>query len=290
MLIEKLQAAQDFTANEKQLAKYVLEHADAVSGMTVRALAGATFVSPSTVTRMCQKLGFDNYSGFKVRLATECTELYQKLGEVDANYPFEEKDTPQQVVDKLAKLSIGHILAVQENMDYNTMSRVVRGLRRSKSIDFYGVGASLSCAFSFMENMLRIGYSTNIRRDFADQRYHACVSDHTNFAIVVSYSGLSPIPLQIIQLLHERKVPTLLLTANSISPMKQYATFVLPIYSSENFATMNKLDTSGSKTAIRYLLDCLFALVFIDDYQKHMKSLDRVKKHTIDFFGLEKTQ
>lgn len=62
MIIEKLQEKLGFTSTEELLANYILTHADDVTQMTVREVADAVFVSPSTVSRLCQKLGVEGGS------------------------------------------------------------------------------------------------------------------------------------------------------------------------------------------------------------------------------------
>ena len=62
MIIEKLQEKLGFTSTEELLANYILTHADDVTQMTVREVADAVFVSPPTVSRLCQKLGVEGGS------------------------------------------------------------------------------------------------------------------------------------------------------------------------------------------------------------------------------------
>lgn len=55
MLIEFLQNKEGLTETERNLSDYILTHVDTVKEMTVRQLAEATYVSPPTVSRLCQK-------------------------------------------------------------------------------------------------------------------------------------------------------------------------------------------------------------------------------------------
>ena len=282
MIIEKLEQKEGLTNTEKLLAKYILGHAEEVLKMTIRQLAEAAFVSPPTVSRLCQKLETDGFSHFKVLFSTECTEVYQKMKQIDDSYPFDETDSPKEIVNKLSKLSIYHILAAQENMDYNTLNRVAKAICARKFIDVYGLGLSLTSAYGFSEKMTRIGYPTTIIQDYGKQGYRAAISSKEQFAIVISHSGKMKQTFKIIRRLHERSVPTLLITGNRISPMIPYATYVLYIYSTESIAMQEKLDSFGSQIAIHFLLDCLFSVVFGYKYTEHMATSQRVVKGQFD--------
>lgn len=205
----------------QRLADYILSHAEKITEMTIRELADAAFVSPPTVSRLCQKLGVDKFTQFKVIFSKECTDVYRKMRQVDENYPFSSEDKPEEIVDKLANLSAYHILAMQEHMDYQTIKRVAKAICNKKMIDVYGIGVSLQNAFAFSEKMTRIGYTTTIVQDSGQQVYRAAVSGKDQFAIVISHSGKTSLELKVIKRLHERKIPTLLITGNHISPMIQ---------------------------------------------------------------------
>ena len=271
MLIERLQDTSALTTNEKQLADFILTHTDTVTGMTIHELAQAAFVSPPTVTRLCKKLDLKGFNQFKVQLSAECTERYQALKAVDSNYPFQESDTPREIVDHLANLSIQHILAAKDNMDFRMLDKVVRSIRQLRIIDIYGAGTSLSSAYNFAEKMIRIGYRVTIEADSSRQRIQATVSSKKCFSIVVSYSGMTAEILGNIRKLHEKKSPILLITANRVSPMIQYATYVYYIYSEEKLEMKDKLDNFGSLMVEHFLFDCIYALLFASDYRAHQQ-------------------
>lgn len=70
-LQKALTTRKDLSVSEKNLADYILEHRQQVLSLSVQALAKAAFVSPSTVVRLCQKLGLNGYAQFKIQLASD---------------------------------------------------------------------------------------------------------------------------------------------------------------------------------------------------------------------------
>lgn len=171
---------------------------------------------------------------------------------------------------------------MKEKGIFDTLNRVARAICIRKFVDIYGLGLSLTSAYGFMEKMTRIGYAATIIQDPGQQVYRAAISTKEQFAIVISHSGKTSKTLKIIRNLYERKTPTLLITGNRISPMIQYATYVCYIYSAESWAMQDKLDSFGSQVSLRFLLDCLFSIVFRVKYDEHLAVSKRVVQGQFD--------
>lgn len=167
-------------------------------------------------------------------------------------------------------------------MDYHTLVKAAKAICARKFVDVYGLGLSLSSAFAFSEKMTRIGYVTTIIQGYGQQVYRTAISTKDQFAIVISHSGKMSKSLKVIKRLHERKVPTLLITGNRISPMIRYATYVCFIYSAESWAMQEKMDSFGSQVSFHFLLDCLFSVVFSCKYEEHMAISQRVVQGQFD--------
>lgn len=62
MLIkDALEDTELMSDSEKELASFFLQERLDVAALTARQLAASLFVSPSTVTRFCQRLGFSGF-------------------------------------------------------------------------------------------------------------------------------------------------------------------------------------------------------------------------------------
>lgn len=272
MLIEKLQSCRDFTSTERTLAEYILSHAEAVMNMNIRQLAQAAVVSPPTVSRLCRKLGLDGYSTLKVQLAAEHQELLHRMREVNINYPFNEGDSLKEIAEKMADLSVEQIRAASRSLDYVTLSRAVRAICVRKQVFLFGMGLSHAVSDSFTDRMVRLGYSVQSSADTGLQLAYAYLADpKRSTAIVISHSGTTPDILRSIRILHQNGVPTLLITGNPVAPMIQYASWVCCLSSTENLAMEDKIDSFGFPMAVHYLLDCLYAMVFADDYAQNLE-------------------
>lgn len=272
MIIEKLQACKDFTSTERDLAGYILEHAETVVNLNIRELAQAALVSPPTVSRLCHKIGLDGYNSFKVQLAAEHQELTHRMQQVDMNYPFQEGDNLKEIADKLADLSVEQIRAANRNLDYITLSKVVRAICVRRRVLLIGQGLSYDVTNSFAERMTRIGYTVISSPDIGIQLSHAYLDDpKSGVAIAISHSGLTKDIVRTVEALHRNRLPTLLITGNPVSPMSACADWVCCLNSTESLTMEGKIDCFGFQTAVHYLLDCLYSMVFADDYRKNME-------------------
>ena len=61
LLSERLKKEADFTALEKQISQYILDHPKEVFNLPLAELASKLYVSKATIIRYYKKLGFDSY-------------------------------------------------------------------------------------------------------------------------------------------------------------------------------------------------------------------------------------
>lgn len=59
------------TELEEDLADYILKHKEEVSQTKIVILSQKFYTVPNTITRFCKKLGYDNFSEFKINLKQE---------------------------------------------------------------------------------------------------------------------------------------------------------------------------------------------------------------------------
>ena len=59
LILDKLKNDEVFSDAEKSIAAYFLERQLSLEGESIRHVAQATFTSPATVMRFCQRLGFE---------------------------------------------------------------------------------------------------------------------------------------------------------------------------------------------------------------------------------------
>ncbi len=105
MLIkDALEDTELMSDSEKELASFFLQERLDVVALTARQLAASLFVSPSTVTRFCQRLGFSGFPDFKDAFIKEKQYLDQSVKDVDVNKPFKRGDSMWSVANAVRQM------------------------------------------------------------------------------------------------------------------------------------------------------------------------------------------
>ena len=71
LLIEKMKHKEDFTALERQISEYILEHRNEIFELSLAEFSKRLYVSKATMIRYFKKLGFASYRELCVELAKE---------------------------------------------------------------------------------------------------------------------------------------------------------------------------------------------------------------------------
>lgn len=58
-LLRLREARSAFSATERSIADYLLDHPDEAIELSIHEVAACTFSSPSTIIRMCHRIGFE---------------------------------------------------------------------------------------------------------------------------------------------------------------------------------------------------------------------------------------
>ena len=282
MILKELQSKSNFTSTERNLADYILSHAQEVVHMNQNVLADAAFVSPACISRFCRKLECKNYRDFKLCLIKELQDVNGKV--IDMNYPFQPGDTLEDIARSLYSANVSGLKSCMETLDPAVIASIARDIILKGCIDVYGVGVTVSAAVQFREYMSRIGYPTHIYDNIYEQELRVLTNDATHMAIIISYSGKTRSIVEAARILYQRGSWILLITANRFSEMAKYAKYVLTINSGEQLSISGKLGMFSSLTSVSYLLNVIYAYVFVEDYDKHKKYLEQTAKYQLGFF------
>lgn len=103
-IFSKLNKLTNLTENEKILVIYIKNNPELFIKMSASEISEATFVSTSTIYRLCQKLNLSGLSELKVQVSMSINEYLKEDNSIDYNYPFKQNETSNQVVLKMKEL------------------------------------------------------------------------------------------------------------------------------------------------------------------------------------------
>lgn len=117
--------------------------------------------------------------------------------------------------------------------------------------------------------MARIGKKTELCQLQGEIVWTAYMAERTSSAVVISYSGETPILIRAAQVLKKHKVPIILITNIGESSLSRMADCVLPICTWEK--QYSKIATFTTDSSIAYVLDVLYSCLFALDYEKNLQ-------------------
>ena len=121
----KLRDCESLSPAEAQVRDVIIEDPRSVLNSTVYELAEAAYTSPSTVSRLCKRVGISGYASLRLLLAEEVHHLET----IDLDYldttTIEPTDSPAEVVEKLTSISVKTIQETHELVDMDALAQAV---------------------------------------------------------------------------------------------------------------------------------------------------------------------
>lgn len=123
------------SSTERGAIEYLMQRPEEVATMSVREFSQNAFASPSTITRLCRKLGYAKYRDFQQALMYENALKKETISE--QNCEIHRSDTMEQLVDKLSFKSIMSLEDTKRLIELEVLDKSVELLMSSKRIAFF---------------------------------------------------------------------------------------------------------------------------------------------------------
>lgn len=266
MLIkDQLREKKNMSNNEKIVANYLLKADENIEKDTVRTVAEKTYTSPSTIIRLCHKLGFTGFSDFKNKFLNEVKYFNLQFQNVDVNFPFRREDTAREVMSKITDLYIETIKDTEKVVDMRTLLRCRKICSESEEIHIFSYGTYLNQAYSFKEKMMKIGKKVMISSNLNYQLYEAEIMQAGDIAIIISYSGEMNNSLLIAKQCRKNNIPTIAITSIGENDLTKICDETLYISTKESL--YKNIGDYSIHLSVSYVLDVLYSLIFQNDFE-----------------------
>ncbi|RKD29496.1 MurR/RpiR family transcriptional regulator [Thermohalobacter berrensis] len=212
------QVLKTLNKSEFEVLSYISNNIDKISKMTISDLAKQTFVSTTTVIRLCKKLGYSGFSELKYelkRIRKEKTKLNS------LNY------------DELIKKHLIDVEKTCELINEDTIGRIIE-LIADKKVHFFGKGlSSIACEYIINQflsiNLLAINYtSTHIAYLSADKM------NENDVVFVLSLSGETKQSLKVAKIAKSRGATVVSITCMGINSLSKLADINLYVYAQDD--------------------------------------------------------
>ena len=269
MLIQERLERCELSVSERAAADFILKEKLNIRDMTTREIAQASFSSPSTLVRIAHKMNFRGWNELKEALLKEEEYLQTHFSDIDANLPFKKSDSIMSVAAKIAALKKESIDDTLSLITHDDLRKAVSLLNQASSINICAVSNNALICQEFQHNMRRIGKRVEVCSLQGEFAYTAWLAEPSSCALIISYSGETPILVKAAKILKEHQIPTVLITnigENSLLPM---ADCVLHICTREKL--YSKIASFSTDASIEYLLDVLYSCTFRLDYDEYLQ-------------------
>lgn len=270
LTLEKLKEY-SLSPNEKIVAKYLLKNKTSLENYSVRDIASATYVHPSTLIRLAKKLDFSGWAALKKALLKELRYLETNFTSVDANRPFHEYDTFAEIAGKIASLEQATIQDTLQLLDGNALDKTIKRLMSANKIMIYGNNANLLLAQDFILKMERLGKIAIPALTIGESMYAAYSCTSNDCSILISYSGESTEILQVAEILKKQHSPIISLTSIGTNTLKRYSDIALHLTTREKL--YSKIGNYTVNASISFLFNILYSCCFSLNYTQNLDRL-----------------
>ena len=253
-LLKLRETQNSMSATERAVSDYLLTHQGEAMGLSIHQLAEKTFASPSTIIRMCQRIGFAGYKEF--RQAVTCEVAVRRFSQAGQSpREISPSDTMEDIVEKVTHKNILSLEDSKNLLDAETLNACVELLQNARTVLLFGQGASLYAARDAYLKFLRLNKPCVINDDWPSQLLQAKNSSPQDVAIVVSFSGETAEVIQSMRALRENGTPIIAITRCAPSPVAELAHYRL--YTTDDAATLHD-GTMSSRISQLNVFDVLY--------------------------------
>lgn len=247
MILNTITTHRNFKGSDLAVSKYIMLHPEAILTMSAQMLAKESFVSPSSVVRFCQSLGFSGYVDFQRQYNFEYGQRHQH----DQALKEDRKDA-MHAADAIQEIYTTTVNNTRRLINESHLNWTVRKLKELKRVDFYASSQN----FPILQNYCLKLISLNIHAQaFNDLHidYLNQVNPRDCLCVVVSQTGNNPNMLGIASKLKAEHFKTVAITSSINRDLEKLCNTSLYVPSAEG--TYDRIQRAIS---LEYLLDVIY--------------------------------
>ena len=219
-----------FSKGQKRIAQYILEHYDTAAFMTAYRLGETVGVSESTVVRFAAELGFDGYP----QLQKAMQELIRsKLTSLQRIEVTRARMTDDEVLDNVMSCDMANIRQTLEELPRDVFYQAVDAVVNARRVYIFGAGSCRALAnflayyLKLLLGDIRLIY-TSSEAEIFEELLHI---DEQDTIIGLSFPRYSSKAVKTMHFAHSRGAKVVAITDSVISPIADYATYLLLAHS-----------------------------------------------------------
>ena len=208
---------------ERRIADCILADVKRASMCTSAELARLSCSSEATITRLCHKLGFENYRKFQLALARDAMEQQETARRTRE----EGQDELRQALLDIQANREEELRATIQAIDTRQLRQILSLLRSCEVMEVVSEGGGLPVAFDASIRFSHLGKRCVSSAVHEKNLAFAQTLTPKDILIVLSASGQSARLEEVSAAAKGRNVPVLLITCDSHGPLAQLADYVM---------------------------------------------------------------
>lgn len=254
---------------EELVADYILDNVKDACDMNIRVLSAMTNTSPSSIVRLCRKLGFDGFQDFSKSLLYNAVAIVQDRLVLKEN-TITKEDNVKSIVKTISTYNRETLEETQSLIDVDTISYCAELLISAHKILLFGLSFSYLSAKDLYLKLLRLDLPVVCYEDYHAQMISANNYTDKDSAIIFSYSGKTKEMLKLLKILKNNTTTVIAITRFSPSMISKLAYYNLYV------ATINPLfdkEAVASRIATLNIIDIMYTIYIIRNYNDSINKL-----------------
>lgn len=272
VLIRMSQYRSQASGAERGVLDCVMENPEAAAQCSIHKLAELSYTSPSTVVRICRKLGFEGYREMQKSLL--CELAVRGGNTTSKNGQLEHTDQLSDIIDKVTYRNVASLENSRMLVEPESVKKSVDLICRCDTVLLFGLGASFLVAHDAYLKFLRVGKRCALSEDIHSQYLHARNAKPEDLAIIISYTGYTDEILRCARDLRQQGTPIVAITRFEPSPLSQMADCSLYVAAAEETFRGGAM---SSRIAQLNMVDILYTAYYNRSYDQSIRSFQRTQ-------------
>lgn len=250
------------TQAEEQVIRIMMRNPRGILTMQTADLAKAGYCSPSTVVRLCQKLGFQGLKELKLAVSEELGYAARTNTST-----FDESLSLKEMAGMQVELYHSALTQTYALVDFSEVEKAAALISKAPVIHLYGMGASYLVAEDFMMKLMRVKKICCLYHDLHLQMVDANNVGVDEVCMIISYTGQTREMIRAAEIIKNNGGILITLSQYSENRLAALADCRLYVPSTEEGL---RVSAGSSRLCQLMMIDILFARILVLDFDDGM--------------------
>ncbi|AJQ97365.1 MurR/RpiR family transcriptional regulator [Gynuella sunshinyii] len=224
----------DLSKRLQQVARYLTDHPRDVAFDTVASIATKANVTPSTLIRFANALGFQGFSEmqrlFRSKLIDDAPSYSERIRMARQEYGQSDNPSPFQLLQEFTTSNVIALDHLKHEMDEESLNKALDILENAKSTHIVGVRRAFVVASYFAYALRHIEHHAYLVDGIGGMfKEQAQSIDAKDAVIAISFTPYAQETLDVAQIAMKKGSPLIVITDSPLSPLALQASVSLVV-------------------------------------------------------------